>query len=109
MSHEIRTPMHGILGTVSLIQDTDLSPAQRNYADTIKQSGDALLNIINSILDLSKIEAGGLLIEELDFGLAPLLDSVAGLMESRARHKGLAFAIGRSGPHPADPVQSYRQ
>lgn len=104
MSHEIRTPMHGILGTVSLIQDTDLSPAQRNYADTIKQSGDALLNIINSILDLSKIEAGGLLIEEVDFGLAPLLDSVAGLMESRARHKGLAFAIERA-PNVSDSLR----
>jgi PAS domain S-box-containing protein len=104
MSHEIRTPMHGILGTVSLIQDTDLSPVQRNYADTIKQSGEGLLNIINSILDLSKIEAGGVILEEVDFRLAPLLDSVAGLMESGAQQKGLAFAIER-GPNDCDVLR----
>lgn len=96
MSHEIRTPMHGILGTVSLMQDSDLSPRQRNHADTIKQSGDGLLSIINSILDLSKIEAGGLILESVNFRLAPLLDSVAGLMESRAQQKGLVFAIERA-------------
>ena len=104
MSHEIRAPMHGILGTVSLIQDTDLSQVQRKYADTIKQSGDGLLNIINSILDLSKFEVGVLVLEEVDFRLAPLLDSVAGLMESRAQQKGFSFAIERA-PNVSDVLR----
>ena len=93
MSHEIRTPMHGVLATVSLLMGTELSPQQQNYADTIKQSGDALLSLLNSILDLSKIETGNLVLEESNFRLVPLLDEVSGLMKLRARHKGLAFEI----------------
>ena len=93
MSHELRTPMHGILGTIGLMLGADLSPAHRKHIDTIKQSGDALLHLLNSILDLSKIEAGRLVLEEVKFRLGPLLDSVDELMGSRARQKGLGFDI----------------
>ena len=93
MSHEIRTPLHGILGTTGLILGTQLSEAQRMYADTIKQSGDALLSLINDILDLSKIEAGSLVLENVDFQLKRVLEGVSELMDSRAQQKGLTFEI----------------
>lgn len=95
MSHEIRTPMHGILATVSLMKGTGLTPPQERYADTIKQSGDALLNILNSILDLSKIEAGSLAVENIDFDLGALLDDVFGPLKIRAELEGLAFDVQR--------------
>ena len=93
MSHEIRTPLHGILGTASLILGTELTTAQRTYTETIKQSGDALFSLINSILDLSKIEADNLTLEKVDFRLRQVLDGVSSLTGSPAQHKGLALEI----------------
>ncbi|RLU02664.1 MAG: response regulator [Ketobacter sp.] len=89
MSHEIRTPMNGILGMASLLQDSDIPPAQRHYVDVIASSGNALLNIINDILDYSKIEAGKLSIEHIDFDLDQLCQECAALFSTTAEDKDL--------------------
>ncbi len=89
MSHEIRTPMNGVIGMTSLLADTSLSSEQRDYVDTIKLSGEHLLNIINDILDFSKIEAGHLELEQTSFDLNTIIEEVMNLFSSRAYEKNL--------------------
>ncbi len=91
MSHEIRTPMNGVIGLADLLSRTELTPAQRRYADGIRRAGDNLLAVINDILDFSKIEAGKVVLESSVFSPATLISEVTNLMEQIAQRKDLTL------------------
>lgn len=92
MSHEIRTPLNGVLGMADLLSRTALTPEQRHYTEVIRSSGDNLLAIINDVLDVSKIEAGQMIIEATEFDLAQTIASVADVYRIRLYNRGIAFA-----------------
>lgn len=91
MSHEMRTPLNGIIGMVELLKDTPLNAEQGDFAKTIRASAGTLLALIEDVLDISKIEAGKLVIEKVDFDLHALVKSTASMLLPQARAKGLTL------------------
>jgi two-component system sensor histidine kinase/response regulator len=89
MSHEVRTPMNGIIGMTSLLLDTKLSPEQMHFARTIRVSAEALLSIINDILDLSRLEAGRMTLEPGPFEIRPMIEDIVDLLAPRLKSKRL--------------------
>ena len=93
MSHEVRTPINGVIGLTSLLLESSLTAEQRDYAEGVKQSADALLAIVNDVLDLSKIEAGTLTIEPITFDLRRTIALALEPVAVKARHKGLTLTV----------------
>ena len=93
MSHEIRTPMNAIIGMADLLWETPLASEQREYVRIFRKAGNQLLDLINDILDLSKVESGHLVLESIDFDLGEVLDKTLEMMAIRAHEKGLELAL----------------
>jgi PAS domain S-box-containing protein len=104
MSHEIRTPMNAIMGVADLLAKTDLSAAQEKYVRIFRRAGDNLLDLINDILDLSKVEASQLELERIGFSLKEKLEKVMEMVAARAHEKGLRLVCDIAPNMPDDVV-----
>jgi signal transduction histidine kinase/DNA-binding response OmpR family regulator len=109
MSHEVRTPMNGVLGMSELLLATELNPEQRRFAEVIHESGEAMLTVVNDILDLSKLEAGKLEIDATEFDLNATIERTVAVMASKAREKNLDLVVfvepHAHGIYCGDPVR----
>lgn len=93
ITHELRTPMNGVIGMTGLLLDTQLTTQQRSYGEIVRESADALLTLINDILDLTKLEAGHVDLDESSFELAQVVDGTVALMAVRAQAKGIGLGL----------------
>ena len=100
MSHEIREPMNGVLGMTRLLLETPLSEEQKGYVDAVHNAGQALLTIINDILDLSRMEAGRLRLDQIDFDLATVVERTTTILRPRAENKGLELKLNMTSGLP---------
>lgn len=98
MSHEIRTPMNGVMGATDILKRTNLTPEQAEFVDVIKESGGSLLALLNDILDLSKIEAGRMRLEEIDISIKELFGAITSLWSNPAQKKGLSLSVRNNLP-----------
>ncbi|WP_300174882.1 TMAO reductase system sensor histidine kinase/response regulator TorS [uncultured Aliivibrio sp.] len=101
MSHEIRTPLNGVLGTGELLRGSNLTAQQQQYVDIINRSGENLLDLLNDILDYSKIEAGHLSIRKVNFNVHSMITDVHHLFSSRAQQKGITLTFDMPADIPA--------